>query len=411
VQGVSSDTPAFEIQRGHPAIAQWLNKFPAEVFGDRLYQSIELMERYSIGLSARVLNELGVFEQLSEWQSSEQLCAARSFQPRFTAALTWLLERLLESDSIEVKRGEGNPVYRLRPPVADFHLAELRSIAIDIDSGNAATLDLLDHAAGSYLAIARGENTGEGCMFGPSGIALWLAYFHNNNPTYAVNNWVGAVVAAERLSSKPKIRILEIGAGAGSGSTALLEWFQRRDLFSRIERYVITEPNAFFRRRAQREVTSRYPNAPLEWIPLDLNAGWLTQVNGCGEFDLVYAVNVLHVSKNLLFSLKEAGSALAPNGWVVLGECIRPHQNQPIYPELMFQNLDSFTDVIIDPEIRPRPGFLTAEQWRRAFSRAGLAHVEVAPDIENIQTIYSHFFTAAICGQRAEANDSTGGRG
>jgi len=107
----------------------------------------------------------------------------------------------------------------------------------------------------------------------------------------------------------------------------------------------------------------------------------------------------MHISKHLLFSLKEARSTLAADGWLVIGECVRPYDNQPMYPELMFQILDSFTNVETDPEIRPNPGFLTAEQWRRAFLRAGFTRAEIAPDIERIREIYPHFFTGAICGQ------------
>ena len=107
----------------------------------------------------------------------------------------------------------------------------------------------------------------------------------------------------------------------------------------------------------------------------------------------------MHISKNLLFSLNEARSALAADGWLVIGECVRPYDNQPMYPELMFEILDSFTDVEIDPDIRPNPGFLTAEQWRRAFLRAGYPRTEIAPDLERIREIYPHFFTGAICGQ------------
>jgi hypothetical protein len=70
-----------------------------------------------------------------------------------------------------------------------------------------------------------------------------------------------------------------------------------------------------------------------------------------------------------------------------------------MYPELMFQILDSFTNVKTDPGIRQKPGFLTAEQWRGAFSRAGFPRTEIAPDIERIREIYPHFFTGAICGQ------------
>jgi len=151
-------------------------------------------------------------------------------------------------------------------------------------------------------------------------------------------------------------------------------------------------------------LATQYRDLPLEWGTLDINSAWDGQgVNG-GEFDLVYGVNVLHVSKELLFSLNEARGALADNGWLVIGECVRPYLNQPIYPELIFRILDSFTDVNTDPEIRPNPGFLTADQWRRAFTRAGFQRVEITPPIETIREVYSHFFASAICGQRATAN-------
>jgi len=77
----------------------------------------------------------------------------------------------------------------------------------------------------------------------------------------------------------------------------------------------------------------------------------------------------------------------------------------------MFQILDSFTNVETDPEFRPNPGFLTAEQWRRAFSRARFAQAKLSPYIDRIREIYPHFFTGAIAGQNiGTANDSTSSR-
>ena len=138
----------------------------------------------------------------------------------------------------------------------------------------------------------------------------------------------------------------------------------------------------------------------MEWATLDLDLPWHAQGISLSEFDLVYAVNVMHISKNLLFSLNEARCAMAADGWLVFGECVRPYENQPIYPELMFQILDSFTDVITDPEVRPNSGFLSTDHWRRAFTRAGFERVEVTPDIDRIRDIYPHFFTGAISGCR-----------
>lgn len=358
------------------------------------------MERYSIDLAIDLLGQLNVVNQLDQWRSASELCHALSFQPSFEFALDWLLRRLIETGCIEARIDNDIRSYRLLHPPWQPELARLRAVGLEVDRANAATLDLLDHAANLYLAAARGEQTGEQGLFGPQGVTLWLNYFHNDNLTYAVNNWVSAVRAADRLTIRPKLRILEVGAGAGSASEILLRCFAERGMLPRIERYLITEPNAFFRRRGQRELSKQYPNVPLEWAALDMNLPWHTQTIASGEFDLVYGVNVLHVAKDLLFTLNQAGDALASDGWLVIGECVRPYLNQPIYAELVFQILDSFTDVITIPEFRPNPGFLTADQWRRALTHAGFERVEVRPDIDHIRELYPHFFTAAICGQR-----------
>jgi SAM-dependent methyltransferase len=396
----SSEPPVF-IQPCDPRLAHWLKEYPPSLFSERLYQSIELMERYSIDLAIDLLSRLGVMDRLSEWRSARKLCQARSFQPRFSYALDWLLQRLIETGCIEARTDRDTRAYRLRHAPWQPEFARLRTIGLDIDCTNAPTLDLLDEAASLYPAVARGEQSGEQGLFAAQAIPLWLNYFHNDNLTYAVNNWVGAAVAAERLTTRATLRILEVGAGAGSASEILLRWFDERGLLPRIERYLITEPNAFFRRRGQRDLSKQYRDLPLEWGTLDIDLPWDSQGVARGEFDLVYGVNVLHVAKDLLFSLNQARGALAPDGWLVIGECVRPYLNQPIYAELIFQILDSFTDVKTDPEIRPNPGFLTADQWRRAFARAGFERAEVAPDVDRIREVYSHFFTGAICGQLA----------
>jgi SAM-dependent methyltransferase len=401
VKTASPESPAFVARPRDPRLAEWLKNYPSSVFSDRLYQSIELMERYSVDLAIDLLGRLDVINQLGEWRSPGELCAVLSFQSRFRSAMDWLLGRLIETGCMDSRDERETRSYRLRGAPWKPELARLRAVGLEIDSANAATLDLLDYAANLYPAIARGEQKGDQSLFGPKGIPLWLGYFHNDNLTYAVNNSVTAVAAADRVSSRRSLRILEVGAGAGSASESLLRWFDERGFLPRITRYLITEPNAFFRRRAQRELSARYSGLPLEWGSLNLNSPWDVQGIAAAEFDLIYAVNVLHISKDLLFSLRQARSALAQDGWLVIGECLRPYIDQPIYPELMFQILESFTDVQIDPEIRPNPGFLTAAQWRSAFSQAGFNGAGVAPDIDSIRELYPHFFTGAIFGQNA----------
>jgi len=399
VNATEFDTHKFQVSRSDPRLAECLKEFPAPTFSERLYQSMELMERYSIELAVDLSGQLNLVEYLGTWQSADELCDLLGFQPRFRFALQWILARLLESGCLQMREDGATRLYRLRNKPWQSDLKYLRALGLNIDPANAATLDLLDYAASAYPAVAKGAQSGDRNLFGPQGVPLWINYFHNDNLTYAVNNWVAAAAAAARVSSGSTLRILEIGAGTGSATEILLTILGERGLLPRLERYVVTEPNAYFRRCNQRKLTTQYTNLPLEWSTVDLNLPWSEQGISSGQFDLVYAVNVMHVSKNLLFSLNAARSALAADGWLVIGECVRPYDNQPMYPELMFQILDSFTDVETDLEIRPNPGFLTAEQWRRAFSKAGFKRTEVAPDLEQIREIYPHFFTGAICGQ------------
>jgi SAM-dependent methyltransferase len=400
VNAAAFDARKFQARRSDPRLAECLKEFPPAIFSERLYQSIELMERYSIELAVDLLGQLNLLEQLGAWRSADELCSVLEFQPRFRLALQWILARALEGRCLQMRDDGATRSYRLRGTLWNPDLKCLRATGLKIDPANAATLDLLDYAASAYPALATGRQAADHNLFGPQGIPLWLNYFHNDNPTYSVNNWVAAAAAADRLSSRQRLRVLEIGAGTGSGTEILLRLLSECGLLPRLERYVVTEPNAYFRRCSQRKLAPQHAALPLEWKALDLDLPWSPQGIALGEFDLVYAVNVMHISKNLLFSLGEARSALAADGWLVIGECVRPYDNQPIYPELMFQILDSFISVETDPEIRPNPGFLTAEQWRRAFFKAGFTRTEIAPDIEQIRQIYAHFFTGAICGQK-----------
>src|SRR5438105_8738660 len=216
------------------------------------------MERYSIDLAIDLLGRLNIFEQLDRSRSASDLCNTFSFPTRFRSTLGWLLERLVETGCIGIETENSERSYRLLWSPWQPQCAELRAIALEIDGANASTLDLLDYAASLYPLVAGGKQNGEQGLFLPQGITLWLNYFHNNNLTYAVNNWLGAVVAANNLASRSSFRILEIGAGAGSGSEILLRSLNERGLLPGLQRYLISEPNAFFRRRSQRELGPRY---------------------------------------------------------------------------------------------------------------------------------------------------------
>jgi Methyltransferase domain len=203
-----------------------------------------------------------------------------------------------------------------------------------------------------------GTKTGEEILFSPVRLPLWIRYFSNANILYAINNTLGAETLT-RVLPTAGAEVLEIGGGCGSAAEEAL-----RRLGSRVSRWRFTELVPTF--------------AP-------------------GSFDAVYSVNCFHVAPDLGFVLAEAKAALKPGGVVVVSECVKPGAHPPpSYVDFIFNFLTSFTNVSLDPALRPTHGFLSPAAWRASFTAAGFREVTLVPDVDAIAARYPKFFVGAI---------------
>ncbi len=366
-----------------------------ELFNPAQHRSCELVERYARALSLELCARLGVLDQLVEPGTVEAVREARGFVPSFDRPLRWLLEHARQAGVLARDR-DGS--YRLAAPPHRPALAALRAAGLAADPSYAPAYELLDVAAELYPRVARGEVQAERALF--LRVSLWVSYFSNANRYYALNNRVAAHAAAARLA-ETAATLLEVGAGLGSASEALLEELRARDRLAAVRAYRVTEPVVFFRRRAQRALAAAWPDVPLAFDSLDLNQPWAAQGVAPGSCALVWGVNAFHLARRLDDSLRAAREALAPGGWLVVGEGVRPSATETVGAELPFQLLDGFHDVDLDPATRPSAGFLTADAWVAALQRAGFARVEMAPDVPRLQRYYPGLVAAAFCARRS----------
>lgn len=391
--------PPFALAPPDPKLKALLRRYPDSLFSDRIYEACELVELYVLAVSVDVARELEIAPPLGRRAlSAEELLAERGFAAAFLPALRWLLARLADA-SLLFTKGEGRArTYWLKSPLEAQARALLRAALLANDPQHSPTLNLLDAAATTYPKVARGEATGADALFGLGQVALWCEYFHNSNPMYAVNNRLAAIAAAGRFTPATHPRVLEIGAGAGSATEALLSEFAAGSITA--ESHRVTEPSQFFRRRAERALRAAYPSAALTFGGLDIDQPWREQGIEPGSLNLVYGVNVLHVARDLQFSLRQARTALAPGGWLVIGEAMRPRSGQAMWAEFVFELLDGFTRVETDPELRPTAGFLQPSTWSKALAHAGFEDVAIEPDVAAIHEVYPRFYTGAVGGQR-----------
>ncbi len=387
----------FNALHADPRLAPLLADYPAALFCERLYRSIAWAEAFTTALACDVFVRLGADAMLRSGGTMAALARARGWRDGFVPAAHWLLRRLAVEGVLREEERHGEAWYRREGDWPADDLDGLRRAGLAIDPCNAPTLALLDAAAAAYPAIARGTASGREALFGAAAAGVWQAYFANDNPLYAVNNHVAAIAARARLAGRRSVRILEVGAGAASASAALLDAFAADGGLDRIAAYTITEPAALFRRRGERALRARWPALPLRFASLDIDRPWAEQGAPPAGFDLVFAVNVLHVARDLPYSLGQARACLAPGGWLVAGECLRPRQGEPVAIEFVFQLLDGFRGVTTDAVLRPEAGFLTAGQWQALFACAGFAETQISPDHARIAPILPRLLVAALC--------------
>jgi len=306
---------------------------------------------------------------------------------RRTVPLRFMYEKLAVTG---ILTGRGGRYFPGTGAVEDFDVvaAELA----ELGPGAAAAAEILRLLVDEAGRFFRGDATGDEILFVPDKLPLWLRYFSNDNILYAINNAVGAE-ALSRVVPAGGGEILEVGGGCGSGAEQALH-----TLGPAVTRYRFTEVAETFARYGEQAARAAAASSTtVESARLDMTTPWAAQGVGPGTFDVVYAVNCFHVAPDLDFVAAEAATALKPGGTVVVSECVRPSRlARPIHAEIIFDFLDSFTDVVTDPVKRPTHGFLTPAAWRATFEAAGLADVTILPDVDAVAERYPDFVVGAV---------------
>ena len=296
-------------------------------------------------------------------------------------------------DRASVWRWLESKARRARP--SRFDREALRAHILAENEDLAPALDLIDAAVAGYPAFLRGERDGGSILFDPARPSLWERYFDNRNPVYGAANTLAAAAAEAALAGRAPaagLRVLEVGAGLGSATEALIA-----RLGPRIGRHLVTDISPGFLRKAKARLESLRPEpSAVEIRLLDLNrepAAWRLER---ASFDLIHAVNVLHAVADLDRTARGLRELLAPGGALVLGECVRPARGHPVHPELVFLLLDELRAVRLDPERRPEPGFLDAASWRASLAAAGFDDVRLVPEFDRAVAAYPEHSLAAI---------------
>ena len=185
-------------------------------------------------------------------------------------------------------------------------------------------------------------------------------------------NDLAARVVSELVNRVPEdqtLRILEIGAGTGGMTQAVLPLLPA----GRTE-YYYTDVSHMFMLKAQQRF-ARYPF--VQYKLLDIEKDPAEQGFDINSFDLVIASDVIHATRNLKTSLGHVKSLLGSEGIMMMLEVT----NSPVYLDFIFGMTEGWW-LFEDSDIRPDHATMGPERWKKVLESEVFSDVAVYSDVE-----------------------------
>lgn len=246
----------------------------------------------------------------------------------------------------------------------------------------AATHLLVETTLRAFPDILTGRRPVTEVIF-PGGSLELVQNAYTTNPASAFFNQVLAADLVARLRRRARAlkadapRILEIGAGTGATSAVVLEALRSARLD--VREYCYTDISRVFLNHAERLFGAENPSLTCEI--LDIERPVADQSLTLGGYDVVVAANVLHATRDIRHTLRNAKALLRPGGLLVLNELTANN----LLSQFSFGLLDGWWRYE-DPHLRIQGSpLLSTAHWRHVLTQVGFRAIALpARDAEDL---------------------------
>ncbi|MBP5971591.1 SDR family NAD(P)-dependent oxidoreductase [Brasilonema sp. CT11] len=223
-----------------------------------------------------------------------------------------------------------------------------------------AELTLLGRCATQLSGVLRGATDPLQLLFPDGDLTTAAAVYQQSAWAKMMNTLVQQAVnqALKHVPNTQGIRILEIGAGTGSTTRAILPHLNPTQI-----KYVFTDISPLFLTRAQ-QTFEDYPFVSYQKLDIELDP--LTQGFETQQFDVILAANVLHATAELEQSLKRVRQLLAPGGLLVVLEGTARQR----WVDLIFGLLEGWWK-FQDTDLRPDYPLISTNTWQQLLLKTG----------------------------------------
>jgi SAM-dependent methyltransferase len=362
------------------ALSSSLEKDLSLIFKEQYYYAVcDLGIQYVSKIILRILKSAGIWSVLSKnYFSAHDLIEKFNFVSSSEYSLVWMLRFLVNNGYLESLIKDSNYVFKAKSTNPLIDVDELRSKILSIDSNLLASCTYMEFISDYYIDFFNGKVNGYEILFTKNKMRLWNDYFSNSNSGYAVYNQLGALGVKKWLSNSNKdTDFLEIGSGTGNASLLVLKEIESQKLDVNIKNYILSDISPMFLRLGKRNISENYKGSiSITAKKVDFNIKLKEQDISKNNIGVIYGVNALHAAKNLFFSLKEIYQTLNSGGMLIISECVREKHTTTLVQEIIFNLLESYTNVEVDKVYRKTPGFLTFNEWIDVFKAVGFVDID-----------------------------------
>ena len=324
----------------------------------------EALNRLAIAYMVQALRQMGFFTRSGDTFSAESILEKGQIHLTYLGLMKRWLEKLLEAgyltktDSLE---------YISRQPLPEMDPNALLREARTLHTDGPHLPDYMERCGNVLVNILRGTESPLDTLF-PGGSYETADYlYHHSSIARYFNGIARAVVEAGLVTPTAggSLRILEVGAGTGGTTAALLPALPAERTL-----YAFTDMSEYFFKQAEERFRA-YPF--LQYGILNVEKKPEEQGYQAHSFHLLVGANIFHATRNLDEALQHARSLLAPEGMLLLYETTA----QPIWFETSISLIEGWSR--FEDEWRRDIPLLTAERWCEALQANGFVAVESWP--------------------------------